>query len=102
MTMHKEMRDKTINWLNNNRGNGAFDGFHEERMVFEDLSEDELRWYFYNWVAEDGDEPFSMEFILRDISDITRSKAAQIGIKVTGYMAVNSLPVPLIDFLPVL
>lgn len=47
------IRKETIKWLTINRDNGFFDGFDEENMDFEDLGDEELLWYYYEWVCPD-------------------------------------------------
>lgn len=49
----KYNRKRTINWLENNQGNGAFDDSPEEDMNFNSLSDDELKFYFYAWLMEE-------------------------------------------------
>lgn len=47
------IREDTINWLEKNRDHGAFDGFPEETMKFDELSFDELLYYYNEWMALD-------------------------------------------------
>jgi hypothetical protein len=47
--MNTIVRDRTILWLEENRKNGAFDGFMEENMDFDCLSDEDILWYFDNW-----------------------------------------------------
>lgn len=46
-------RDETINWLKNSQNNGAFEGFSENKMNFNKLSDKNLEWYFQEWVLPD-------------------------------------------------
>lgn len=53
--MSKLIKEITINWLENNQENGAFDGHMEENMDFKKLNDDEINWYFENWVLDNID-----------------------------------------------
>jgi hypothetical protein len=44
-------RQDTIDWLETNRANGMFEGEMEESMDFTKLSDEELEWYYYEWVV---------------------------------------------------
>lgn len=46
-------RNKIIDWLETNRNNGFFDGFAEENMDFTKLDDNELNWYYENWIKPD-------------------------------------------------
>ena len=46
-------RGYTISWLENNQINGAFDGFPESDFDFESLTDEELKWYFDEWIEID-------------------------------------------------
>ena len=46
-------RETTISWLESNQDNGFFEGQMEEYMEFEELENDDLEWYFYEWVLPD-------------------------------------------------
>lgn len=48
-----DIREETVLWLNQNQSNGFFEGFPEENMDFEELSDDELQWYYDSWVLPD-------------------------------------------------
>lgn len=52
----KAMKEKTIAWLENNQQNGAFENQPEDDMDFNVLSEDEINWYYQNWVLEEEKE----------------------------------------------
>lgn len=49
----EEIRRETISWLENTRSSGGFVGFDEEEMNFEELTDDEIYWYFEEWVFPD-------------------------------------------------
>lgn len=49
-------RNKIIDWLETNRNNGFFDGFAEENMDFTKLDDDELNWYYENWIKPDQED----------------------------------------------
>lgn len=49
-------RNEIIDWLETNRNNGFFDGFTEETMDFRKLDNEELEWYYENWVIPDRDK----------------------------------------------
>ncbi|MBU5669626.1 hypothetical protein KQI68_07205 [Peptoniphilus sp. MSJ-1] len=46
----KLIRDLTIVWLENNKELGFFDGYPEEDMDFSTLSDEEIKYYYQNWV----------------------------------------------------
>ncbi|WP_019139266.1 hypothetical protein [Peptoniphilus timonensis] len=46
----EEIRKETIMWLENTRASGAFENQAENNMNFNDLSDDEIDWYFEEWV----------------------------------------------------
>ena len=50
----EEIRKETIMWLENKRASGGFEGgFYEENLNYDDLSDDEIDWYFEEWVFPD-------------------------------------------------
>lgn len=49
----EEIRRETILWLENTRSSGGFEAFDEEEMNFEELTDDEIDWYFEEWVFPD-------------------------------------------------
>jgi len=55
-------RDFTISWLESHQQSGAFDGFPEEGMNFKKISDNELEYYFDEWIdverKEDAEIPF--------------------------------------------
>lgn len=50
------IRKDTIDWLEKNRSHGAFDGFPEETMNFNELSFDEIMYYHDEWMVLDKEE----------------------------------------------
>ena len=54
--MDKDKRELIISWLETNQGNGFFEGFEEENMSFEKMSDEDLEWYYDNWVVADTEE----------------------------------------------
>lgn len=50
------VREDTIDWLEKNRSHGAFDGFPEETMDFDELSFDEIMYYHDEWMALDEEK----------------------------------------------
>lgn len=54
--MEEDKRELIISWLETNQGNGFFEGFEEENMNFEKMNDDELEWYYDNWVVTDTEE----------------------------------------------
>ena len=53
LVLKEEVRELTISWLESNQSNGFFEGHQEEEMIFKELSDSELAWYFMNWFIED-------------------------------------------------
>lgn len=49
----EEIRKETIMWLENTRASGEFANQNEENLNFNDLSDDEIDWYFEEWVFPD-------------------------------------------------
>lgn len=49
----EEIRKETIMWLENTRASGEFANQYEENLNFNDLSDDEIDWYFEEWVFPD-------------------------------------------------
>lgn len=52
---------ETRKWLEVMRSNGAFDGFPEETMDFEEIELDDLRYYFDNWIEKGEKMRFARE-----------------------------------------
>src|SRR5690625_837218 len=53
-------RDYTISWLETNRSHGAFDDFMEENIDFKELEDEELQYYFNEWIPyEEKSEIYS-------------------------------------------
>ena len=48
-------RFTTISELENMAGNGMFEGEPEENMDFSLLPDDELEWYWYEWILSNLD-----------------------------------------------
>lgn len=48
--------EDTISWLESNRANGAFEGFPENYMDFSKLTDEELEYYYCNWVLPDKNQ----------------------------------------------
>ena len=49
----KDLKNLVVDWLENVRSSGAFEGFAENEMDFNTLSPDEISWYFNEWVLPD-------------------------------------------------
>lgn len=43
-------KERTLDWLETNRNNGVFKGHPEDTMDFHTLDDDDLEWYFYEWM----------------------------------------------------
>lgn len=56
MVLSEYARLRAINWLNGMQSSGAFDGFDEENMDFESLSNEDIRYYFIEWYFTEPDE----------------------------------------------
>lgn len=55
--MDSAKRFSIINWLEINSANGFFEGQPEELMDdFSELDDEDLEWYYYNWVLPDREE----------------------------------------------
>ena len=53
-TSKDEIRQETIEWLENTKESGGFaGGFYEESLNYNNLSDDEIFWYFEEWVFPD-------------------------------------------------
>lgn len=52
----EEARELTVQWLENNQSQGAFDGFSEENMNFSELDDKSIEYYLAEWVYEDYSE----------------------------------------------
>lgn len=51
--MTENMKYEVINWLEVNRNNGFFEGYLEDDMDFNELSNEDLEWYYNNWLLPD-------------------------------------------------
>lgn len=49
-------RNLTISWLESNRNNGFFVGHPEDTMDFKTLSDEDLLWYYEEWVTPDTED----------------------------------------------
>lgn len=54
-------KERTINWLNGMQSQGAFEGFDEETMDFEKLSDEDLAYYFVEWYFTEAEEELEDE-----------------------------------------
>lgn len=52
--MNKNVKERTIDWLETTQGLGSFDGFDEENVNFRNMSDEEIEWYFMEWFFTDG------------------------------------------------
>ena len=52
--MNKNVKERTIDWLETTQGLGSFDGFDEENANFRNMSDEEIEWYFMEWFFTDG------------------------------------------------
>lgn len=51
--MLKSVRLRTIHWLETNQSQGAFDGFEEENIDFNNMNDEVIEWYFIEWFFTD-------------------------------------------------
>ena len=51
--MSTDLRQRVIMWLENTRNSGAFIGFEEEYMDFNNLSDTDIQWYWEHRVQYD-------------------------------------------------
>ena len=54
--MTKFDRDLTLSWLISNQSDGFFDGFPEENMDFNNMPNNELRYYYEEWIPTETKE----------------------------------------------
>lgn len=54
-------REYIISWLQKNQEHGAFDGFMEENMVFQNLHDEELEYYFDEWISEEEKKEYFLD-----------------------------------------
>ena len=55
-TIDEYAKERTIQWLNGMQSLGAFCGFPENDMEFEDLPDNEIEYYFLEWYFTEDDE----------------------------------------------
>lgn len=51
--MNKNVKERTIDWLETTQAHGEFDGFTEENVNFRNMSDEEIEWYFTEWFFTD-------------------------------------------------
>ena len=51
--MNKNIKERTIDWLEQTQAHGEFDGFDEENANFKNMSDEQLEWYFTEWFFTD-------------------------------------------------
>lgn len=49
-TNFKIIKETTLRWMKNTKSTGGFDGYPEDNMDFNSLSDDEIKYYFNDWV----------------------------------------------------
>jgi len=52
--MDQDVKQRTIEWLEQTQAHGSFDGFDEADKDFRRCSDDEIAWYFMEWFFTDG------------------------------------------------
>lgn len=52
--MNKNVKERTIEWLESTQAQGSFDGFDEENVNFRNMDDEEIEWYFIEWFFTDG------------------------------------------------
>ena len=60
-TIDEYAKERTINWLNGMQSIGAFYGFPEDEMKFEDLQDSDIEYYFLEWYFTEDDDEVSYE-----------------------------------------
>ena len=60
-TIDEYAKERTINWLNGMQSIGMFEGFQENDMKFEDLSDSDIEYYFLEWYFTEDDDEVSYE-----------------------------------------
>ena len=60
-TIDEYAKERTINWLNGMQSIGMFEGFLENDMKFEDLSDSDIEYYFLEWYFTEDDDEVSYE-----------------------------------------
>lgn len=56
MELNKYVKDRTIQWLDSMKSEGAFQGFPENEMNFQELTDDDIIYYFLEWYFTDDDK----------------------------------------------
>lgn len=51
--MNKNVKERTIDWLETTQAHGEFDGFDEESVNFRNMSDEAIEWYFMEWFFTD-------------------------------------------------
>ncbi len=51
--MNKNVKERTIEWLESTQAQGSFDGFDEENVNFRNMDDEEIEWYFIEWFFTD-------------------------------------------------
>lgn len=54
-------KQRTLDWLNGMQSQGEFDGFDEETINFESLSDEDIAYYFVEWYFTEPDEEYDEE-----------------------------------------
>ena len=54
-------KQRTLDWLNGMQSQGEFNGFDEETMNFESLSDEDITFYFVEWYFTEPDEEYEEE-----------------------------------------
>lgn len=52
--MNKDVKNRTINWLEQSQERGSFDGHEEADKNFKSCSVKEIEWYFCEWFFTDA------------------------------------------------
>lgn len=59
--LEKYDRDATIHSLEAMQSRGEFNGDMEEHLKFQDMNDEDLKWYFHNWINEDVKTEWAIE-----------------------------------------
>lgn len=57
----KLIREYTMTWLENQKSHGNFTGMPEEDMQFDRIDDEDIKWYFENWVVPDMTDEWSTQ-----------------------------------------
>lgn len=52
--MDQDVKQRTIEWLQQTQAHGSFDGFDEADKDFSQCSDEDIAWYFMEWFFTDG------------------------------------------------